>query len=101
MATFIVRVELHEIKNLADDAYEKLHTSMEGKGFSRTIKASDGSVDHLPPAEYRYEGSATKDQVLDLAREAAKTVDKKFGVLVTEGSCRWWGLKEKTPAPKK
>jgi prolyl-tRNA synthetase len=50
MALFTVHVELRNIKDLNDDAYDKLHELMEKAGFYRTITASDGSVDHLPPA---------------------------------------------------
>lgn len=54
MAKFSVRVELHAASYVD---YEKLHASMERRGFSRMIKADGGKTYHLPTAEY--DGAAT------------------------------------------
>ena len=93
MANFTVRVELHK-GEWAD--YERLHTAMEGKGFSRLITADSGTTYNLPWAEYTGSGNFSSMQVLDIARGAADTTGKNNAVLVTESASRAWiGL---TPA---
>ena len=61
MSQFTTRVELHD----ADSAdYEELHEEMEKRGFTRTVTSSDGITYQLPTAEYNYEGSAERSDVL-------------------------------------
>lgn len=96
MANFTVRVELHEAE-WTD--YEQLHAAMEEKGFSRLIKADNGSTYHLPWAEYTGTANLTSTQVLDIARTAAATTGKRNAVLVTEAVSRAWaGLQVLTSA---
>ncbi len=67
---------------------------MEKEGFRRTIHLTDGPLFQLPTAEYNKSASLTTDQVLELAKKAAATTKKKFGVLVTkaDGVRAWFGL---------
>lgn len=90
MADFMTRVELH---GATYQDYETLHRSMEAEGFSRLIRGSDGTVYHLPTAEYVRSVAATIDQVRESARRAATTTGKSHAVLVTEFT-RWtaWNL---------
>lgn len=91
MPRFTVRVELHG----ADERdYETLYENMKAKGFTKTITGDDGRVWDLPPAEYNLIKELTRDQVRDLAADAAKATLRKAGVLVTEGSRCWTGLDE-------
>jgi len=81
MASFTTRVELHQAKS---EDYEKLHSEMESRGFSRIIKSGKGIAYHLPTAEYDYVGEKTSLQVHDLAKEAAAATGKKASILVSE-----------------
>lgn len=91
MPQYTTRVELHD----ADwSDYTKLHEEMKKRGFSQTITADDGSVYELPPAEYNYEGTANRAEVLDKAKTAARAVKQSYSVLVTETASRtWYNLK--------
>lgn len=90
MSQFTTRVELHD----ADAAdYEELHEEMRTRGFTRTITSGDGTTYQLPTAEYNFEGSAERSDVLRKARAAAASVKESYEVLVTESNGRtWWGL---------
>jgi hypothetical protein len=91
MSRYVTRVELHDAV-WAD--YTKLHEAMRWEGFSQTIPADDGAVYELPPAEYYYDGRETRAQVLEKAKNAARTVKPSFAVLVTESNgITWSGLK--------
>lgn len=88
--TYLTRVELHDA-NFRD--YENLHTNMEREGFKRTVKGSNGSTYHLPPAEYYIETSKTIEVVRDAARRAASAVKVSNAVLVAEtNQLAWIGL---------
>jgi hypothetical protein len=90
MATFITRVELH---SATYQDYVELHGFMSQEGFSTTIRADDGGVYQLPPAEYRLEANCTATQARDKARRAAQKTNKQFAVLVSEYiSACWVGL---------
>ncbi|WP_186117745.1 type V toxin-antitoxin system endoribonuclease antitoxin GhoS [Burkholderia gladioli] len=92
MAQYIVRVVLHE-KNHDHPDYTKLHAAMKSAGFSQQISDPHGKWFHLPPAEYRADTIQTRSQVCTAAKNAANTVTRNNGVLVTEGYCTWDGLK--------
>ncbi|MBN3755903.1 type V toxin-antitoxin system endoribonuclease antitoxin GhoS [Paraburkholderia sp. Tr-20389] len=93
MTKFTTRVELHDGES---DDYEKLHGAMEKQGFSRYIADSKGNRYHLPTAEYNYDGTATRDEVLSKAKTAAKSTGLEFEVIVTESVARvWHNLKAK------
>ncbi|MBJ9663181.1 DUF2622 domain-containing protein [Burkholderia gladioli] len=95
MTAFTTRVVLHGVKE-DEQAYKDLHTAMENAGFSRTV--SNGTTTyHLPPAEYDFEGTIPRDDVLAKAKAAAATVHSDYGVFVTEavqGGQRWYNLKK-------
>ncbi len=84
---YTTRVELHYA---SDDDYESLHDAMRREGFSRQITSGDGVRYHLPTAEYNYEGSRTRSEILDAAKRAANATGLKFAVLVTESDGRSW-----------
>jgi hypothetical protein len=91
MTQYTTRVELHDA---TWDDYTKLHAEMRKRGFRQTIKADDGSIYELPPAEYDDDGLETRAQVLEKAKQAAGAVKKSFAVLVTQSAGRTWiGLK--------
>jgi hypothetical protein len=87
MSRYTTRVELHA--GTSED-YETLHAAMEGKGFSRTITASDGVAYYLPTAEYNYDGTLTRDEVFEAAKRAAAQTGNSYAVLVTESAGRSW-----------
>ncbi|HWE97625.1 MAG TPA: hypothetical protein VG269_26960 [Tepidisphaeraceae bacterium] len=79
----------------SDEDYKTLHTAMKKKRFSRFITGSDGTIYHLPHAEYNREDDGTMAQVLaDAKAAAAFWADHQ--ILVTEGSRTWWKLKKAT-----
>jgi hypothetical protein len=86
MARFTTRVELHD----ADwDDYVALYKQMARQGFTDTIELANGKL-KMPPAEYNYDGSASKEDVLAKAKTAASAVVGSYAVLVTESSGRTW-----------
>ena len=91
MAAFMTRVELHG--NVTWQDYDTLHQAMEAEGFSRTIRADNGDVYHLPTAEYYISDGLTRAQVLAKAQRAASRTGKNYSVLVTESNgVTWIGL---------
>ena len=86
MARFTVRVELHDA---TWDHYKKLYVTMEHQGMTDVIPTTSGSI-KMPPGEYNYEGTATKEQVLEKAKVAASQVVQSYAVLVTESNGRTW-----------
>jgi len=94
MAMFITRVELHGV-NHDHEIYNTLHRNMEAKGFSRTIPADDGNSYHLLTAEYYMDANYTIDNVLEMAKAAAKATYSNYSVFVTEGAkMKWNNLKQ-------
>ncbi|MBD2814238.1 type V toxin-antitoxin system endoribonuclease antitoxin GhoS [Xenorhabdus sp. Flor] len=93
MANFTVRVELH---NASSSDYENLHEKMERAGFERSITTENGTVYHLPDAEYSISSDKSTDEIRDLAHDTAKKVKSNPAILVTKsnGTRRWSGLKE-------
>lgn len=87
MAQFTVRFELHDAQ-WAD--YDKLHTAMERKGFSRQIRGDDRRNYQLPWAGYDSAANLSSIQVLAIAQSAANTNRKKNSILVTEANHRAW-----------
>ncbi|WP_271618643.1 hypothetical protein [Bradyrhizobium sp. CCBAU 51745] len=87
MASFTTRVELHD----ADwSDYDLLHKKMAVQGFSRVITSDDGKRYQLPPAEYNFDGSASRADVLAKAKTAAAQVKTSYAVIVTESAGRTW-----------
>lgn len=91
MADFMTRVELHGVRN-DSEVYENLHAAMERAGFSRRIRAADGTWYHLPPAQYAASGNHTIEFVRDTAASVAQSVWTNRAVIVTEGVSAWQGL---------
>ncbi len=90
MASFTTRVELHDA-NYQD--YINLHSYMAQEGYTTTIRANDGTVYQLPPAEYNLVANCTISQALEKAQRAAQKTRKKFAALVSEyTNCSWVGL---------
>jgi hypothetical protein len=76
--------------------YNKLHSAMEARGFSRFIMSNQGVSYHLPTAEYiRIGASLTCQQVLNEAQVAAGSVRANPSVLVAEtiNDWRWVNLR--------
>lgn len=87
MAGFTVRVELHRA---TWDDYVALYEQLAAYGITDTITSDDGIAYRMPPAEYNYEGSATRDQVLETTKACAASVVRSYAVLVTEAVARSW-----------
>lgn len=90
MARFTVRIELH---NATWDDYKEMYKHLEKQGITDVIAADDGQKYKLPPAEYNYEGNASRTQVLKMAKASAAKVSRSYAVVVTESAGRtWYGL---------
>ena len=91
MSSFTVRVELN---SATVQDYVRLHGCMENAGFSRTIRADDGRLFHLPPAEYALEGSAfALSDVHHLVEHVIARAECRGEFLITEALGRSWSLK--------
>jgi len=87
MARFVTRVELHDA---VYRDYEVLHGAIEAEGFRRTITSGDGTVYHLPTAEYYLESPRPREEIIAAAQRAAGRTNKGFGILVTEAQVSTW-----------
>jgi hypothetical protein len=87
MSSFTTRVELH---SATYSDYETLHSAMQAEGFSRVIRADNGTIYHLPTAEYDRSGELTNNQVLQSAQRAAAKTGRTYAVLVTNANSRTW-----------
>lgn len=81
MAYHVIRVELHDANW---QQYVDLHKKLQVHNITDIIVAGDGTRYKLPPAEYNYNGSLTRDQVYGLVTTAAAQVVKSYAVVVTE-----------------
>jgi hypothetical protein len=89
-ATYMTRIELHDASEVD---YQKLHAAMEAEEFKRTITADDGSIYHLPTAEYYLITELTRDQVFATGKSVANKIGKKYGIVVVEvNAATWAGL---------
>jgi hypothetical protein len=91
--TYMTRIELHDA---VEADYEKLHVAMEAEEFKRTITADDGSIYHLPTAEYYLITELTRDQVFAIAKTVANKTGKKYGIVVVEVNAATWAGLAKT-----
>jgi hypothetical protein len=91
MANYLARVELH-LANPED--YEKLHVSMQHRGYVRKIPGEDGVSYQLPTGTYFVTGtSAVLSVALSAAVDAANETGRQSAVFVTDWqSARWYGL---------
>jgi hypothetical protein len=87
MASFTIRVEL---RDASFEQYKKLYERMAAEGFTDIIRADSGTSYKMPPGEYNYVGSVTRNAVLDKGKRAAGAVVKSYAVLVTESAGRTW-----------
>jgi hypothetical protein len=83
MATFFIRVELHGAKY--PDDYGKLHDAMKTANYSRTIKADDGGIYHLPPAMYFVSSDWTFKAITEEVRGLANATGFSNAVFVAKG----------------
>lgn len=93
--TYLVRIELHYGTQAN---YTQLHSAMAIRGFSREIRADDGTLYQLPTAEYVIVSTATGDQVRQAASAAANSTGCKYAVLVVAYTQAWWHGLNKTRA---
>jgi hypothetical protein len=88
VSKFTTRVQLNGTPSWDD--YNNLHAAMRSKGFTQTIESDDEIEYHLPHAEYNREGTMTRNQVLEDAKQAAASVWDDSSILVTESAGRTW-----------
>lgn len=91
MANYIARVELH---SATWEDYEKLHASMQRRGYSRTITSDGGVTYQLPTGTYVAANSNVELGVaLNAAVEAANETGRDSAIIVTDWTAaRWNGL---------
>ena len=95
MAKYTVRVDL---PGATDEQHHTLDQSMERRGFSRVIKATDGSWWRLPHGEYNLENeSRNAVQVKNDVISIANAIKPGGWVLVTEAGSRAWQSAEVEP----
>jgi len=92
MADFTIRIVLNDA---TWDQYEEMYEHLAAVGITDLIISNDGITYRMPPAEYNYQGDATRNQVLESAKAAAAKVVRKYSVLVTESKGRTWHGLEK------
>jgi hypothetical protein len=91
MVTFLVRVELHGVRD-----YLPLHEAMTSRKFKRIIKRADGKAFTLPTGQYQYRGGASIETVVKKARKATLAVnydDASILVSQVQGVSRFSKLK--------
>ncbi len=86
MARYTIRIELHDA---SWDDYEEMYMHLTAQGITDIIASDDGRY-KMPPAEYNYDGSATRAQVLEMAKASAGKVARSYAVLITESNGRTW-----------
>jgi acetoin utilization deacetylase AcuC-like enzyme len=91
MANYLARIELH---HAGPEDYERLHSSMQQRGYERKIAGEDGVMYQLPTGTYFVSGtSAVLSIALNAAVDAADETGKKSAVFVTDWQlARWHGL---------
>lgn len=87
MARYTIRIMLNDATL---DEYEAMYEYLAAQGITDIITSDDGTRYKMPPAEYTYEGNATRAQVLDMAKASAAKVVRSYAVLVTESAGRTW-----------
>lgn len=92
MADFTIRIVLTDA---TWDEYEEMYGHLAAVGITDLITSDSGTTYRMPPAEYNYQGDATRAQVLEMAKAAAAKVVSKYAVLVTESKGRTWSGLEK------
>jgi hypothetical protein len=99
VAKYTVRIEL---PGASEEQYHHLDQSMEKRGFSRTIKATDGTWWRLPSGEYNVENETRNPiQLKELVVSIADAIRPGSWVLVTEAGSRAWQTAEVEPDARK
>lgn len=88
MTQFTIRVVLHD--NATWDDYIRLANALASVNVTDILTADDGTQYKMPPAEYQCHGELNASQVLHIVETAAKTVGKRYSVLVTQSAGRTW-----------
>lgn len=91
MPNYIARVELHSA-SYAD--YENLHSQMQHRGYTRTIKGDDGKTYQLPTGTYVNSSSLpSASDALQAAVAAANATGRASAVIIADwNSATWQGL---------
>ena len=92
MTDYTIRIELHDA---SWDEYEEMYGYLAAVGITDVITSDKGISYKMPPAEYNYQGSENRSQVLEMAKAAATRVVSSFAVLVTQANGRTWHGLEK------
>lgn len=97
MANYMARVELHQA---GPEDYERLHASMQQRGYLRRMTGEDGAIYQLPTGTYFVTNtSAVLSVALNAAVDAAKDTGRSAAIIVTDWStARWAGLAESEPS---
>jgi len=96
MANYMARVELHQAGR---EDYERLHASMQQRGYLREMTGEDGAIYQMPLGTYFVTNtSAMLHVALNAAVDAAKDIGKSAAVIVTDwNAARWTGLAVSKP----
>lgn len=87
MATFTIRVELHDATR---QNYIDMAADLARYGITDEVEASNGITYQMSPAEYNYVGNASLENVLDTVRACANKTGRANAVFVTEAAGRMW-----------
>ena len=87
MMDFITRIELHLAEQ---NDYAKLAKAMADMGFSEKAPPDAEPPLERPTPEYHFQGALTRADVLDLASQAAATVQDNYTVRVTNSMGLTW-----------
>jgi hypothetical protein len=88
MANYVARVELH---SATWDDYDRLHASMQRRGYYRAIRGTDGKAYQLPTGTYVVrDTNSSLENALNAAQEAANETGKQSSVFVADWSTATW-----------
>lgn len=85
----IVRVQLHN-----EHHYPEFHKAMAQRGFTTTIRGSNGTLYSLPRGTYFHSGTLDAAEMRDAAQAAATEIGANAPkmVIATSGGSAWSGL---------
>lgn len=87
MANYTIRIELHGANY---SHYVDLAKKLAAIGVVDTIRADDGTLYKLPPAEYNHESTADINSVEQACAGIAASVVPSYAVLVSQAVLRRW-----------
>lgn len=67
-----------------------MYQHLAAQGITDIISSDNGVSYKMPPAEYNYVGTATRAQVLEMAKASAGKFVRSYALVVTESSGRKW-----------